>query len=613
MALKNLGSQTAILAEKYPPLIAPSKHGDTNQHLARMEACLSSSGLPFINEIRRIGELSGRLAEGRFHLAVLGQFKRGKSTLLNALLGTPLLPTSVVPLTAIPTFIRYGSEPLIRVTIESKTEANEFHCNTVEEQTTVLERFVTEEKNPNNRLNVNEVEVRMPSPLLAKGVVLIDTPGIGSTYRHNTEATLNFLPQCDAALFLVSVDPPITDVEISFLREVLERVPKLFFVLNKIDYLDEKERTTALEFLKRTLAANLDNRDTGHVFVTSARLALQAKTAGDDQMWLQSGLADLERHLVDFLAFEKNTALEQAVCRKAADIAETALMRFQLTIRSLEMPQEELEQRLVAFDKALTAIQQEQIVVQDLLAGDKRRTLEFLEEQSERLRNESRTFLTNVLHQSSAFTAPGHINEKEAQEALADAIPAFFEKNLGALAKQMNEHVVQILVPHQRLVDDLVEKIRHTAAELFEIPYRPLDGARSFEFKEQPYWVTHKWDSTMNPLPENWFDRLLPQRFSRARSIKRLSRKIELLVMHNVENVRWAAIKNINRAFARFSSDLEKYLEETVAATKGAIHAACAKRDEQEESIAMETVKFRCRIEELEHLLSDLKRQPLDL
>ena len=140
------------------------------------------------------------------------------------------------------------------------------------------------------------------------------------------------------------------------------------------------------------------------------------------------------------------------------------------------------------------------------------------------------------------MAAPGHIDEKAAQEVLADAIPIFFEKNLGALAKQMDEHVGRILVPHQERVNALIEKIRHTAAQLFEIPYRPLDGSRSFEFKDQPYWVTHKWDSTLNPLPENWFDRLLPQRLSRALSMKRLSGKIESLVMHNVENVRWAAI-----------------------------------------------------------------------
>ena len=63
----------------------------------------------------QLAALEQRLLEGRFHLAVLGQVKRGKSTLINALLGEDVLPSSVVPLTVIPTFIRYGIQRQIRV------------------------------------------------------------------------------------------------------------------------------------------------------------------------------------------------------------------------------------------------------------------------------------------------------------------------------------------------------------------------------------------------------------------------------------------------------------------------------------------------------------------
>jgi predicted GTPase len=72
-------------------------------------------------------------------------------------------------------------------------------------------------------------------PRSRQRAVLIDTPGIGSTHRHNTGMTLRFLPQCDAALFLVSADPPITEVEVAFLIEVRNRVQDLFFVMNKMD------------------------------------------------------------------------------------------------------------------------------------------------------------------------------------------------------------------------------------------------------------------------------------------------------------------------------------------------------------------------------------------
>jgi len=341
---------------------AGSSHVRISRLLAEAAACPAECAPELEAEEHRVSALRNQLNEGRFHLAVLGQFKRGKSTLLNALLGEALLPTSIVPLTAIPTFIRFGDSPTIRVSFENGRDTEEFAGNTTDERTAFLKRFVTEEGNPQNHLGVTEVEVFLPSPLLAKGVVLIDTPGIGSTYRHNTEATLNFLPQCDAALFLVSADPPMTQVEVEFLREVRERVPRLFFVLNKMDYLDGDERVLALEFLKTTLNDHLGGTDIGPVFAMSARLGLQARAANDNELWRESGLGDLEMRLIDFLASERAAALEDAVCRKAADVAEAALMHLRLGIRSLELPQANLEQRLAAFDVELARAQRERTV-----------------------------------------------------------------------------------------------------------------------------------------------------------------------------------------------------------------------------------------------------------
>ena len=144
-------------------------------------------------------ELKDRLASGQFHLAVLGQFKRGKSTLLNALLGQNVLPTAVVPLTAIPTWIRYGHALRAQVQFTSTAAPEEFATTDPLDLCRFLTKFVTESGNPHNRLGVARVEVFHPAEILKNGVVFIDTPGIGSTLRHNTETTLHFLPQCDAA------------------------------------------------------------------------------------------------------------------------------------------------------------------------------------------------------------------------------------------------------------------------------------------------------------------------------------------------------------------------------------------------------------------------------
>jgi predicted GTPase len=187
-----------------------------------------SSGHVFTRHAENLSELNKRLDQGKIHIAVLGQFKRGKSSLLSALLGEEVLPTSVIPLTSIPTYIRFSHSRYIRVHFDNDKKDDVFTSDSSEEIRMFLSRYVSEEENPGNRLGVESVELYFDSGLLRQGAVLIDTPGIGSTHLHNTEATLNFLPQCDAALFLVSADPPITEVEISFLNQVREKIKKYF-------------------------------------------------------------------------------------------------------------------------------------------------------------------------------------------------------------------------------------------------------------------------------------------------------------------------------------------------------------------------------------------------
>jgi GTPase Era involved in 16S rRNA processing len=104
-----------------------------------------------------------------------------------------------------------------------------------------LFRFVSEEANPKNQLGIDRVELFYPSPLLSPGIVLIDTPGVGSTLRHNTDTALRVLSECDAAMFVISVDPPITELEIEYLQQIKPKAAKLLYVLNKIDYVHPTE------------------------------------------------------------------------------------------------------------------------------------------------------------------------------------------------------------------------------------------------------------------------------------------------------------------------------------------------------------------------------------
>jgi ribosome biogenesis GTPase A len=222
-----LDKMTKYVSGTLPPAVslAFSEGGNDSYELSLIDllslaiGSVATSSASQAKLLERLAHLHQRLATECFQLAVLGQFKRGKSTLLNALLRADVLPVGVVPVTAIPTFLNAAATPGLRVTYLSG-QIEELEVDGPESLRERLTALVTEERNPGNTLRIARVEVRIPSPLLERGVVLIDTPGVGSTFRHNTAAADAILPECDATLFVVSPDPPITQVEIEFLARI---------------------------------------------------------------------------------------------------------------------------------------------------------------------------------------------------------------------------------------------------------------------------------------------------------------------------------------------------------------------------------------------------------
>lgn len=164
-------------------------------------------------------------------VAVLGQFKRGKSTLLNALLGEDVLPTGRLPLTGVPTRVGFGPRAATVQYLDGRSEQSELSC---------LSQFVTEELNPHNGLGVAYVDVRLPVPIL-RGILLIDTPGIGSTFTHNTKTAREASERVDLGIFVTGAEPPITAEEVAFLRRIHELAERVIVVVGKLDLVPGEE------------------------------------------------------------------------------------------------------------------------------------------------------------------------------------------------------------------------------------------------------------------------------------------------------------------------------------------------------------------------------------
>ena len=257
---------------------------------------------------RRCGKLLEKLAEDRFTLAVLGQFKRGKSSLMNGIIGRELLPTGVLPLTSAITVLKYG--PAERLVVRRGDS-----IFPEEHPVSALAEYVTEKGNPGNRKQVKTATVKLPAPFLRRGIEFVDTPGVGSAITANTATTYGFLPECDAVLFVTSVDTPMTSLELSFLKEIREYVDKIFFVVNKTDLVAEDERSDVLEFVVKAIRSEVEC-EAVKVFPVSARLGLAARISGNTALYEQSGLKRLEEALASFLSEEKSAAFLAAVAEK---------------------------------------------------------------------------------------------------------------------------------------------------------------------------------------------------------------------------------------------------------------------------------------------------------
>jgi GTPase SAR1 family protein len=530
-----------------------------------------------------LARLRERLATERFQLAVLGQFKRGKSTVLNALLGADVLPIGVVPVTSIPTFLHAGATLALHITyISGQTE--KFETDQLGSLRERLLTLVTEEYNPGNALGIARVDVRIPSLLLERGVVLIDTPGVGSTFRHNTAAADAILPECDATLFVLSPDPPITQVEIEFIARIRQTAARFLVVLNKIDTLETKERDMATAFLRRVLTEQVKLDPATPIFCVSARQALRALEGGDSEAFDASGFAALETHLTKFLATEKHTTLNAAIARKGSALVSELRLEAEITLRGLHLPVADLERRMAAFDEAAKQFEMERRSTADALAGDRRRGLQELEAEAERLRTQGRIVLQRELDRALAENE----EPNAAREMFSLAIVAFFNEALQKVVSVVGERLTAIFRVHQCRADELIALVRRTAADLMEIPFRAPPGEEAFAPRHDPFWVTSPHSAVLNPIPPGAMDRFLPAPIRRKRVRERLVKEIDAVVIRNVENLRWATIQNFEDAFRRFGSELDERLAMSLSATRGAMKAALDRRTQHSRSLEAE-------------------------
>lgn len=478
--------------------------------------------------------------EELLNVAVLGRFKAGKSSFLNHVLGRPLLPIGVVPVTSVITEIEWGPAERIHVVYkDGRTEA------IPAEQ---IRHFVSENGNPENIKGVARVRAALPEMERYRGIRFVDTPGLESVFEHNTEASLDWLPNVGLALLAVGIDPPLSRRDLDLIRRLARFTPHIAILLTKVDAVSRPEREEVRGFIESQLERQ--GNQVVPVFPFSIRDGFpELRDALDERLLLPAGAAPAEQHRA-VLHRKLFSLLDE--CRSWLDVAlqsaETAdSERLELRSRILGQAQSPEDVRLglrliVRHTQAAT-----RSAFEALLKGDgapvRRRLSDALDAE----------FPSWTRSLSAAVSGFEDWLQSALSQEMADLSTAHYEAFLEPL-RRMNRQLEQSL-------QDFRNRVSNRVLETLGVPLRTTGMELRVEAPRSPDIRIGKiFDRSWELL--SW---LIPMALARRTVQKHFHRKVERLVFTNLSRLvsQWEA--SVNSAMTMSGREAERRLDLFVA------------------------------------------------
>ncbi len=182
-------------------------------------------------------------------IAVIGQFKAGKSSFINSVLGKNILPVGAIPVTAIVTTIEYGTQDraIVKFNDGKAIQVNFDH----------LGEYISETLNPKNTKNVSVVSIYTPTMANLQNLCFYDTPGLGSIFENNTRETERFLPEVNLALILINSQNPLSENDMKIIKEIYTHTSETSFILTKTDLLSDKDLQEIINYIRSNLKDKL--------------------------------------------------------------------------------------------------------------------------------------------------------------------------------------------------------------------------------------------------------------------------------------------------------------------------------------------------------------------
>jgi len=285
---------------------------------------------------RRLLESRRRLLEPSIRVMVVGEFKQGKSKLINALVNAPVCPVDDDVATAVPTVVRHGGAPsaFLLMTTAGGDPGDEPVLERRPVELGDLQQYVSERGNPRNERGLAAAEVFLPRKILSGGLALVDSPGVGGLNSAHSLTTLTALPSAHAMLLVSDASQEYTEPEIQFLRHALRITPNVACVLSKTDLYPNWRQVADLD------RRHLDRiRPDIPLIPVSSDLRMHAVRSGDAEVNAESGFPELVTYLRRDIVGKAEALQRRSVAQDLASTAEHLTLALQSELGALTDPQ----------------------------------------------------------------------------------------------------------------------------------------------------------------------------------------------------------------------------------------------------------------------------------
>ncbi len=470
-----------------------------------------------------------RAEAGHARVLVMGEAKRGKSTLVNALFDHELLPTGVLPLTSVATVVRVGSE--------QKAWTRDLEGTWRELDIDQVADLVSERGNPGNERRVDHVLITSPTAHLIEGTEVVDTPGTGSVQLPNTEEAQRAWEVLDVAVLVVSVDPPVSAAELGLLAEAHERAARAAVVVNKVDLVDPADVAEVVDFTQQVVSARVGEIP---IFPLSARRQLADGSAAGG---LDAFLSWLDAQVVGYGAEDAARSARQLLRRHANEGRDSVRVERELRMRQRHDDAATRDALRGILDRS----HDRAAAAADRLTGEARRLRQELDQEHERAATAAvaaaRDTLVRRLPERTDLS-PEKVHDwlcAEISDATSSEVQAWFQLRHEHLRDRFEQTARSVL-------DDLnheLDAARANATELLQLELASLEDIPSpaafppprFDVTEGPTWHELVSATLARHLPtplrrrrvhrdlDRWVTAAIPRPYGRARA--ELQRELE--------------------------------------------------------------------------------------